>query len=151
MTEQPANEQQTPAAAQPGATPPVPQAPYGAVAQWGQPGKPRSIGTSILLAIVTLGIYALVWTYKTHEEIKQHSGDGVGGLLGFIIYFFVAPVTFFLLPSEVEKMLRKAGRPSKVSAKTGFWILLPLLGPFIWFAKVQGQLNEYWQSLGATR
>ena len=149
MSEQPTNEQQTPPATQPAAYPPAPQAPGGGVAQWGPPGKPRSIGTSILLAIVTLGIYTFVWTWMTHEEIKKHSGQGVGGPLGFVLYFVLSPVTWFLLPNEVEKMLRQAGRPSRVSAKTGFWILLPLIGPFIWFPKVQGQLNEYWRSIGA--
>jgi hypothetical protein len=120
-------------------------------AAWGPPGKPRSIGISILLAIVTLGIYALVWVYKTHDEMKRHCGQGIGGGLGFVIYFFIAPVTFFLLPNEVEKMLAQAGRPSRVSAMTGFWLFLPIAGAFVWFFKVQGQLNDYWESLGAHR
>lgn len=42
-------------------------------------GTPRGIGACIGLAIVTLGIYTFVWTWKTHEEIKRHSGIGVGG------------------------------------------------------------------------
>lgn len=112
-------------------------------------GQPRGVGTCILLAIVTLGIYTYVWTWKTHEEIKRHSGAGVGGPVGFVIYFVVSPVTYFLLASEVRQMLARAGRPSAVQGTTGLWILLPLVGPFIWFAKVQGQLNEYWRSLGA--
>lgn len=116
----------------------------------GPVGTPRSIGTCILLAVVTLGIYTYVWTWKTHDEIKLHSGAGVGGPLGFVIYLFVAPVTYFLLASEVRQVLTLAGRPSRVSAVTGLWVLLPLLGPFIWFFKVQGQLNEYWRSVGAS-
>lgn len=128
---------------------PPPTAGYGVPAPRGPLGKPRSIGVSILLAIITLGIYTYVWTWKTHAEIKNHSGNGVGGGVGFIIYFLVSPVTYFLLPSEVGTMLKTAGRPSRVSGLTGFWILLPILGIFIWFAKVQGQLNEYWRSLGA--
>jgi hypothetical protein len=117
--------------------------------QVGPPGKVRGIGVSILLAIITLGVYTFVWVWKTHEEIKRHSGVGVGGPLGFVIYFVFSPVTYFLLPSEIGQMLRNAGRESRVSGPTGLWLLLPLLGPFIWFAKVQGQLNEYWRSVGA--
>jgi len=30
------------------------------------------------------------------------------------------------------------------------WILLPIAGSIVWFVKVQGQLNDYWRSLGAT-
>lgn len=126
---------------------------YGAPAYPAGPGpvgRPRSIGTCILLAIVTFGIYTYVWTWKTHDEIKLHSGTGVGGPLGFVIYFVVSPVTFFLLAGEVRQMLALAGRPSRVRGLTGLWILLPLFGPLVWFFKVQGQLNEYWRSVGAT-
>jgi hypothetical protein len=124
---------------------------YGAPGYPAGPGpvaSPRSIGTCILLAVVTLGIYTFVWTWKTHDEIKRHSGSGVGGPLGFLIYFVISPVTYFLLAGEVRQMLALAGRPSRVKGTTGLWVLLPLLGPFIWFVKVQGQLNEYWETTG---
>src|SRR6267143_6265606 len=72
--------------------------------QRGPVGNTRSIGLSILWAILTLGIYTFVWTYKTHEEIKRYSGNGVGGVIGFVIYFLISPVTFFIVPSEVRYM-----------------------------------------------
>ena len=31
----------------------------------------------------------------------------------------------------------------------GLWVLLPLIGPIIWFVQVQGALNEFWRSVGA--
>ena len=62
-----------PAAAQPPGQPPVP---YGQQlpVPYGPPGPVRGIGMSILLAIVTLGIYTYVWTWKTHAELKRHTG-----------------------------------------------------------------------------
>jgi hypothetical protein len=127
---------------------PVPPPPSGggvAVYQTaGTPGPQRSIGVSILLAIVTLGIYTLVWTYKTHKEIKGYSGAGVGGPVGLVIYILISIVTWFLLPSEMREMHEKAGEKSPVRGVTGFWVLLPILGPFIWFFKVQGGLNRFW-------
>ncbi|MEO9134201.1 MAG: DUF4234 domain-containing protein [Jatrophihabitantaceae bacterium] len=128
----------------PAPPPPGVQGPSGAI------GKPRGIGVSILLAIVTLGIYTYVWTWKTHGEIKDHSGIGVGGPLGFVIYFIVAPVTYFLLASEVGQMVSRTGQPSRVRGITGLWILLPIIGTIVWFVKVQGQLNDYWRAYGAT-
>jgi hypothetical protein len=122
---------------------------YGPPAVPGPRAQPRSIGTCILLAIVTLGIYTYVWTWKTHEEIKQHSGIGVGGPVGFLIYFVISPVTFFLLAGEVRQMLARAGQPSRVQGTTGLWILLPVLGALVWFVKVQGQLNDYWRGARA--
>jgi hypothetical protein len=41
------------------------------------------------------------------------------------------------------------GGTSPVRGTTGLWFLLPLLGPLIWFVKVQGALNRYWESKGA--
>ena len=115
----------------------------------GEPGQTRSIGLSILYAIITLGIYALVWVYKTHDEIKRYSRNGVGGVVGLVIYLVIGPVTFFVLPSEVRYMYEDLdGGTSPVRGTTGLWILLPLLGPIVWFVKVQGALNRYWQSKG---
>ena len=115
----------------------------------GQVAKPRSIGVCILLAIVTLGIYAICWVWMTHADLKRRSGMGIGGPLGCLIFVIVSPVTYFLLPHEVRQTLEGDGRPSRVSAMTGFWFLLPLIGHIVWFVKVQGQLNDYWRSLGA--
>lgn len=113
-------------------------------------GKPRSIGVCILLAIVTLGIYSLVWTFKTYSELKRQTGSGLGGGLGLVLGIFVAPATYFVVPAEVRNAVQRGGQQSRVSAKTGFWLLLPLLGAIVWFVKVQGQLNDYWRSLGAS-
>ncbi len=117
----------------------------------GQLGETRSIGLSILLAIVTLGIYAIYWTYKAQEEIKRYSGNGVGGVLGLVIYIVISPVTFFVVPSEVRYMYEDLdGQTSPVRGTTGLWILLPLAGPIVWFVKVQRALNRYWESKGAS-
>ena len=107
-------------------------------------GKQRSTGTCILLAIVTLSIYAFVWTYSTAKEMKDHSGTGLGGGLALLIYILVSPVTFFLHPNEVAGLYKRAGQPEPVSALTGLWILLPIAGPIVWFVKVNGALNTYW-------
>ena len=138
-----------PAGDPPAGYPPAPQPQpwYGPPA--GPVGQVRNIGTSILLAIVTLGIYTYVWTWKTQEEMKRHSGEGVGGPLGFVIYFVVSPVTWFLVPYELNNMVTRAGQHSRVSTLWGLWFLLPIIGAFVWFIRVQGQLNDYWHSRGA--
>jgi hypothetical protein len=112
----------------------------------GPVGRERGIGFCILLAIVTLGIYTLYWVFKTQEEVKNHSGQGVGGVLGLVIYIVVSPITWFLVPSEVGKMYRQDGREAPFTGWTGLWLLLPIVGAFVWFIKVQGALNRYWQS-----
>ena len=77
-------------------------------------GQPRGIGFAILMAIITLGIYTLYWVFKTQDEVKNHSGQGVGGVLGLVIYIVVSVVTWFLVPSEVGKMYKQDGRTGPV-------------------------------------
>jgi len=109
-------------------------------------GQPRGIGFAILLAIVTLGIYTLYWVFKTQDEVKEHSGIGVGGVVGLVIYIVLSPVTWFLIPSDVGKMFKADGREAPFTGWTGLWLLLPIVGAFVWFIKVQGALNRYWES-----
>jgi len=114
-------------------------------------GETRSIGLSILWFVLTLSIYGFYWTYKTHEEIKRYSRNGVGGVVGLVIFILISPVTFFVVPSEVRYMYEDLdGGRSPVSAIYGLWFLLPLLGALIWFIQVQGALNRYWESKGAS-
>jgi len=109
-------------------------------------GQQRGIGFGILMFIITLGIYSIYWVFKTQDEVKEHSGQGVGGVLGLVIYIVVSIVTWFLVPSEVGKMFKQDGREAPFSGWTGLWLLLPIIGAFVWFIKVQGALNRYWES-----
>jgi Domain of unknown function (DUF4234) len=114
-------------------------------------GQKRGIGFGILLFIVTLGIYSIYWVFKTHEEIKEHSGIGLGDVLGLVVYILLAPVTFFEIPSEVGKMYQADGREAPMTGWTGLWALVPIVGHIVWFVKVQGALNRYWDAkAGAT-
>ena len=118
--------------------------------QRGPIGHTRSIGLSILWAILTIGIYTFVWVYKTHDEIKRYSGNGVDGVVGLVVYIVIPPVTYFIIPSEVRYMYEDLdGGTSPVRGIYGLWFLLPLIGGLIWFIQVQGALNRYWESKGA--
>lgn len=116
----------------------------------GKVGELRSPLIVLLLSIVTLGIYGLYYYFKTFDEMKEYSGEGVGGVVGLLLSIFCGIVTIFLLPAEVGNLYERDGREKPISAATGFWVLLPLLGGLIWLWKVQGRLNDFWESKGAT-
>jgi hypothetical protein len=117
----------------------------------GPVGETRSIGLSILWFVLTLGIYGIYWVYKTQEEIKRYSDNGIGGVLGLVIYILLAPVTFFVVPSEVRYMYEDLDRQkSPVRGIYGLWYFLPIIGWIVWFVQVQGALNRYWESKGAS-
>ena len=129
---------------------PMSPAPYGRPV--GPAGKIRSTWAVIGLSIITLGIYSLYYYFAVHEEMKQHSGEGVGGVLGLVLAIFTGGlVTCFLLPNEVGNFYARQGRPRPVTATTGLWVLLGsliVIGPLVWLIKTNGALNAYWRSLG---
>ena len=115
-------------------------------------GKVRGTGTCILLAIVTLGIYTLVWFYKTHDEMKRHGGQGLGGLIALLIAFVFGIASPFLTSNEVGELYERRGRSKPVTGLTGLWYfpgVFIIVGPIVWFVKTNGALNAYWRSLGA--
>jgi hypothetical protein len=133
---------------------PMPSAPVHA--QYAQPhgpvGKVRSTGVSILLLIVTLGIYSLFYYYATHDEMKKHTGEGIGGVLALVLAFFIGVASPFLLSHEVGGLYERRGQHKPVSAVTGLWYIpgiFILVGPIVWFVKTNGALNAYWRSVGA--
>jgi hypothetical protein len=146
-------------ATQPDAVPPPPPASapllpaYGAVAPVGPVGKVRSTGTCILLTIVTLGFYTWYWYFQTHEEMKRHTGNGIGGPVALILAIFVGIVMPFLSSNEVGGLYERRGQAKPVSAATGLWALLLgwffFVGLIVWFVKTNGALNDYWRSQGA--
>ena len=148
-------------ATQPDAVPPPPppaSAPllpaYGAVAPVGPVGTVRSTGTCILLTIVTLGFYTWYWYFQTHEEMKRHTGNGIGGPVALILAIFVGIVMPFLTSNEVGGLYERRGQAKPVSAATGLWALLLgwffFVGLIVWFVKTNDALNDYWRSLGAS-
>ncbi len=117
----------------------------------GTVGKIRSPLTVILLGLVTLGIYSLYWQYATFKEMKDYSGEGIGGGLGLVFAIFLGIVNVFLLPHEVGKQYLRENRGEPVSALTGFWVLIPIVGGIIWVVKVQRRLSEFWEAHGAVK
>jgi hypothetical protein len=115
-------------------------------------GQPRGVGFGIFLFIITLGFYGWYWVYKTHEEVKQHSGEGLGGVLGLVIWILIGAVSAFVIPSEIGKMYAKDGQQPPVTGWTGLWLFpfgILLIPAIVWFVKVQGSLNRYWEGKGA--
>jgi Domain of unknown function (DUF4234) len=111
-------------------------------------GQPRGVGFGILLFIVTFGLYSLYWVFKTQEEMKLHTDEGLGGVLGLVVWILINPVSAFVIPSEIGRMYKKDGQEPPFSGWTGLWLFpgaILLVPAIVWFVKVQRALNRYWQ------
>jgi hypothetical protein len=111
----------------------------------GAVGKVRNPWAVIGLSIITLGIYGLYWQYATFRDMKAYSGQGIGGGLGLLFAFLIGVVNVFLMPAEVGDLYAAAGQEKPVRGPTGFWVLIPIVGGFIWIIKTQGALNRFWE------
>jgi hypothetical protein len=112
-------------------------------------GQPRGIGFGILMFIITLGFYGWYWAFKTHEEIKEHTGEGLGGVLGLVVWIVASFVSAFVIPSEVGKLYKKDGHEPPVTGWAGLWLMpfgIFIIPAIVWFVKVQGALNRYWET-----
>jgi len=142
----------------PAPPPPVP-APPGAPVQYGfgptgvvperLGGAYYSTGLVILLSIVTLGIWTILWSYRTGEDLKKYNGDGLGGVLSVVVALLLSIVLMFTIPNEIKNLYERDGRQTPIIALWGLWVLLPIVGLFVWYVKTQRCLNEFWTSKGA--
>jgi uncharacterized protein DUF4234 len=116
----------------------------------GKVGQQRGIVFVLLISLITFGIYTIYWAYKTQQEMKDYSGQGLGGVLGLVIWILISPVSAFVIPSEVgTNLYAREGRERPVTGWTGLWLFpfgILIIPAIVWFVKVQGSLNRFWES-----
>jgi hypothetical protein len=100
--------------------------PYGYPAYDGPPGRIRGTGVSVLLFVVTFGIYGYVYNYQVHDEMKRHSGRGIGGGVALLLTFLANVAMPFLTPHEVGNLYERKGQRPPVKAFVGLWTLVPM-------------------------
>lgn len=117
-------------------------------------GKIRFVLTPTLLGIITLGIYNLVWLYKIHNEMLNHTKDksiSPGKVIGFlfipIFNFFWFIYLLFYVPGLIKNMDMDDGIPAKKQTNAGLIGIIGLI-PFVnllWAPLIQNALNRHWK------
>jgi hypothetical protein len=116
---------------------------------YGPIGKPRSIGMTIFLSIITFTIWTYIWSYWNGEELRKHNRAGAGGVVYLILVIIIYPVVMFMMADEVQRMYEERGETSPITTLWGLWFLLPLIGNIIWYVRIQNALNDFWMDRGA--
>jgi sorbitol-specific phosphotransferase system component IIC len=83
------------------------------------------------------------------KETNEFDKEGVSGIVGLLITIVCGIVAIFLIPWQVGEARKRVGMPERVNAIHGLWILLPIVGVFIWIVQVQNAANELWEAQGA--
>ena len=120
-----------------------------AIAPKGPLGTVRPLLKLWLLSAITLGIYGLYALYKSYDEMNRYNGLGANGSSGLLVALFAGLVNMWYFPSQIGVLYASEGERSPVSVLTGFWFYLPFIGWIVWFVKVYGSLNRFWQARGA--
>lgn len=107
--------------------------------------KVRSPAAVIIFSIITFGIYYLYWVYQVGREMKEYNGSGIGPVANLLIAIIFGIILWFTIPNDVRATYARDGKDAGVSALTGLWNLIPLLGTIIWTVKVQRRLNALWE------
>jgi hypothetical protein len=118
----------------------------------GAVGEVRGTALQVLLFVVTFGVWWFVYVFQTHDEMRRHSGEGLGGVIALVVSLFANLASPFLLSHEVGGLYERRGQRKPVSAVTGLWFfpgIFLVVGPLIWFVLTNNALNRYWQSVGA--
>ena len=126
---------------------------YAPQATYARPlGKVRTTWICVLLTFATLLLYPFYWFYATHDEMKRHTGRGVGGPIALVLAILLGIVSPFLSSHEVGRLYERSGQRLRVTAVTGLWFLLLgwlfLVGVIVWFVKTNEALNAYWRCFG---
>ncbi len=116
-----------------------------ALAKLGHRVDRMSAGFHVVLFVITLGFYGWYWVYRTYREARRQTGQGLGGVLGLLLWILLLPVSAFVIPSEVRRMYEKAGREAPVSGRTGLWLFpfgVLIVPAIVWFVKIYRALDR---------
>lgn len=115
----------------------------------GRPGKRRRPWAVWLLAVVTCGVYGLVWYYKANRELRD-CGAGIGvrpvlavlALLPGVVLWYVPLFTSIYRTGErIRRAQAHAGLEPSCGPGRGL-LLVFALG--LWPVYYQAQLNKAW-------
>ena len=107
----------------------------------------RDIAVSIILTIVTCGIYGIIWFISITDEVKRASGDTefVSGPVAFLLSLVTCGIFEIYWAYKMGELMKKAeeknGMPIKENAI--LYLILHLFGlGIVTYALIQSELNE---------
>lgn len=116
------------------------------------PGEKRDPVMVLILGILTCGIYALYWVYKTSSEIKDALGrDDINPVLDTALSFITCYLWLIYLAYKYPQLLlqlqERAGVPRNDISLISLILAIVGLVPISFFM-IQSELNKVWDADG---
>ena len=101
--------------------------------------KSRNIVTSIILSIVTCGIYGIYWVFcMVREAVSVKEPEG--GMLEAILAIFIPFIGFYLTEKKFAEGCAEKGIEHKDNAI--LYLILGLVFPIAAYVMLQNELNK---------
>ena len=109
--------------------------------------KERNVAVSIILSIVTCGIYGIYWFIVLSDDVKEYSQDAemFSGGIAFLLTLVTCGIFGIYWAYKLGKNMEKAQQINNLPAKDNsvLYLILELFGfGIIVWAIVQNDLNE---------
>ena len=109
----------------------------------------RSIGTCVVLSIVTCGIYGIIWAVKMLREAVQVKDPADDGTVEIILGILLCPVGFYLAEKKFAEGCQTRGLPHE--DRSIIYLVLGFLGlGIVNFILMQSDLNNIADSVNGT-
>lgn len=108
--------------------------------------KERSVATSIILSLVTCGLYALYWEYTLSEDLRELSGDSslsgsMAIILGLVTCGIYTLYWYYKIGSALKAAQEKKGKA--VSDQSLIFVILGVVGfGIVSMAIAQSEVNK---------
>lgn len=107
----------------------------------------RNVALSIVLSIITCGIYAIYWFIVLNDEVKEKSGDteAPSGAVAFLLTLVTCGIYGIYWAYKIGEMTKVAQEKNKLPVKDNsiLYLVLELFGlGIIVYALVQNDMNQ---------
>jgi hypothetical protein len=111
-------------------------------------GERREIVMTLLLLVLTCGLYGFVLLYKMGDEINRHSGrnelnPGMDLLLTFLTCGFWSWYVMYRYPKALQDLIMEEGGPTTDLVLPCLLFAIFGMG-LVSFLVLQGELNKHW-------
>lgn len=105
--------------------------------------KERNIAISVILSILTCGIYLIIWQWSLNNELKVYNKKPENSLVCFLLSLVTCGIYYIIWMYNIGKEIEEAGGDKNASM---IYLILTVVGlSFVGLAMAQNEVNKICQ------